>query len=142
MGFAIAYTTTEQISPALQREIIDSLKKHSAGRTWLSCEPPWLINQDGYLVGGSKPRDDFDRRDVASAKAEGLPDGTVNALLDCLCGVSAEFDIDWEISHDYSDSPVGYIRCGECDDEVRSLCQAFTDLGDDLRNLDVDPDDI
>ncbi len=55
MGFAVAYQTTEQISLALQREMIDAANDMSNGRTWLSCEPPSLMNENGTLVGASKP---------------------------------------------------------------------------------------
>lgn len=142
MGFAIGYRTTEELSPALQREVIASLEQQSAGRTWLSCEPPILLDDGGCLRGSSKPNFYPHADDVASARSHELPDGTVKDLLDCLCRVSAEFDIDWEIVHDYSDGPVGYIHCGACDDEVRTQCEAFADLADDLRDEGINLEDL
>jgi hypothetical protein len=141
MGFAIQYKTTELISPALQTEMIDAANTLSKGRTWLSCEPPCLFDNIGKLVGFSKPNFLPHPEDVASARAEGLPDGTINDVLDVLCALSRQFDIEWEVSHDYADGPIGYIRNGICDDEVRTQCDTFNDLADELRGDDFDFDD-
>ncbi len=142
MGFAVAYQTTEQISPALQRQLIDAMNDLSVGRTWLSCEPPFLMNEGGTLVGASKPNFAPHPDDVSSAKSEELPDGTLNDVLDVLCELSRRFDVDWEISHDHSDGPLGYIRNGVCDDEVRTQCDAFTDLAGELGVEGFDLDDF
>ncbi|WP_372723594.1 hypothetical protein [Novipirellula sp.] len=142
MGFSVAYQTTEQISPALQREMTDVASELTYGRTWLSCEPPYLMNQSGTLVGASKPNFSPHPDDVASAKSEGLPDGTLRDLLEVLCELSRRFDVDWKISHDHSDGPLGYIRSGICDDEVKTQCDAFSDLADELGGEGFDLDDL
>ncbi|GAA4444595.1 hypothetical protein [Novipirellula rosea] len=142
MGFAVAYQTTEQISPALQREMIHAAKDLSSGRTWLSCEPPYLMNENGTLVGASKPNFSPHPDDVASAKSEGLPDGTLSDTLEILCELSRRFDVDWEISHDHSAGPLGYIRNGVCDDDVTTQCDALTDLADELGAEGFDLDDL
>lgn len=142
MGFAIAYQTTEQISPALQREMIDVANDLSRGRTWLSCEPPDLTNENGTLVGASKPNFSPHPDDVVSANSEGFPDGTLSDVLKVLCELSRRFGVDWEISHDHSDGPLGYIRNGICDDDVKTQCDAFTDLTDELGGEGFDLDDF
>lgn len=126
------------------------------GRTWLSCEPVSFFSilhngpdPDGILRGFSKPNFFPHPDDASSAQAEGLPDGTLRDVLDILCELSARFDIDWEISHDYSHGPVGYIRGGVCDEDVREQCEAFAELpdvlsnefGDEESNDDEDGDD-
>lgn len=142
MGFAIVYRTTGPISTALQREVISAATDLSGGRTWLSCEPPYLMNENGTLVGASKPNFAPHPDDVSSAKSEGLPDGTLNDVLEVLCELSRRFDVDWEISHDHSDGPLGYIRHGVCDEEVRTQCDAFTDLADELGGEGFDLSDF
>jgi hypothetical protein len=122
--------------------MLDKINSLSSGRTWLSCEPPWLFNNDGALMGISKPNFSPHPDDVASARSEGLPDGTLIDLLDILCELSRDFDVEWEISHDYSEGPIGYIRNGVCDDEVRTQCTAFNDLADELGGQDFDLDDL
>jgi hypothetical protein len=99
-----------------------------------------LHKYDGLLGGSSKPNFTPHPDDVASAEAEGLPDGTLNDLLDILCQLSRQFNVDWEISRDYSDGPLGYIRGGNIDEDVRTQCTAFNDLAADLgmEGLDLD----
>jgi hypothetical protein len=50
------------------------------------------------------------------------------------------YRVDWEISHDHSGDPVGFVRGGESDEEVLSQMEAFADLGDILRDLGQDED--
>jgi hypothetical protein len=142
MGISVAYQTTEQISPALQREMIEAANELSRGRSWLGCEGPYLMNENGTLAGSSKPNFLPHADDVASAKSEGLPDGTLNDLLGVLCELSRRFDVTWEISHDHSDGPLGYIRNGICDDEVKTQCDAFSELADELGREGFDLDDL
>lgn len=138
MGFSFSYETTEPISPLLQQEIVAASDQLLSGRTWLSCEPPHLTNDGGRLRGNSKPNMMAHPDDVTSAQTESRPDGTVRDLLEILVVLSGRFDIDWEIAHDHSDGPLGYIRNGICDDVVREQCEAFSDLTQDLLDEDVD----
>lgn len=131
MGFAIGYDTTEAVSREVARRIIARAAQMAEGRTWLSCEPI-ILEQDaaGRVGGSSKPNFMPHPDDVASARAEGLPDGTVNDLLEILCALSTQFGVDWEISHDYGF--VGFIREGICDPDVKTQCNAFNDLAADM----------
>lgn len=138
MGFAIAYRTTESVNDELASRLIAAASAASAAHTWLSCEPPILQIDDGHLLGISKPNFMPHPDDIVSAEAEGLPDGTVNDLLDLLCKWSYDFGVDWEISHDYSDGPLGYICEGVCDREVRIQCEAFSQLTEDLFDEGLD----
>lgn len=125
MGFSISYESTKPILRPRQQEIIDAAKQLNSGRTWLSCEPLHFSDVNGRLWGASKLNFWPDPRDAASARAERLPDGTVWHLLRGLCKLSRQFEIDWEISYDDSDGPVGYIRNGTCDREVRHAIKVF-----------------
>lgn len=142
MGFSIRYTLTEPITAEKEGRVFDAVKTLREGRTWLSCEPPLLHKYDGRVAGSSKPNFSPHPNDVASAQAEGLPDGTLNDLLDILCQLSRQFHLDWEISHDYSDGPLGYIRNGEIDDEVRAQCESFSDLAGELGMVEFDFEDL
>jgi hypothetical protein len=142
MGFAISFDMTESVSDEMETAILKALESLRAGRTWLSCEPPFLLKYDGVLSGSSKPNFMPHPEDVASAEAEGLPDGTLNDLLDILCELSRQFRVEWEISHDHSDGPVGYIRRGHVDEEVRIQCETFSDLAADLGIEGFDLDDL
>jgi hypothetical protein len=109
----------------------------------LGCEPVGFLPEqdDGYLLGRSKPNFQPDPGDAASAAGSGLPDGTTRDVLAILCQLSRDHQVDWEISHDYSNGPIGYIRGGICDGEVTAQLEAFADLGDTLADFMADSDD-
>jgi hypothetical protein len=109
------------------------------GRTWLSCEPVFFFDDDvdGHMMGCCKPNFMPHPDDVASAQAECLPDGTIQDALNVLCKLSRDHEIDWEISHDYSDGPIGFIRNGQADFEVLEQIEAFGRLADALGEFDI-----
>jgi hypothetical protein len=129
MGFEVYFRSTQPVDKPVTDAIIDAADAANEGRTWLSCEPVYIFNrEDGHLEGGSKPNFRPHPDDAASAASEGLPDGTVRDMLDILCQLSRDHGVDWEISHDHSDGPIGYIEGGVCDDEVLAQIEAFADL--------------
>ncbi|MFG0289422.1 MAG: hypothetical protein ACF8CQ_14680 [Rhodopirellula sp. JB044] len=142
MHFSVAYETTELISPLLQQEMIAFADELSSQWNWLSCEPPCLSNRDGILAGASKPNFSGHVDRVASDQVSDRRDGTLNDLVRILCAVSAEFDVDWLISHDCSNGPLGFIRCGRCDEEVRSQCDVLSELTQELGRVDLDLGDF
>lgn len=140
MGFTVYYRTTEPVDPSTRVAIDASCTKLCRGRTWLSCEPVSFFggDDDGHMMGGSKPNFMPHPDDVASAMSEGLPDGTVQDALDVLCQLSRDHRVDWEISHDDSDGPIGFIRSGQADPEVVVRIEAFGSLGDLLAEYGLD----
>ena len=119
MGFEVYYRSTRPVSPA-EAEAIDE----AAG---LLCDAldslRWEevcfydVQADGHLSGGSKPHI-WPPHGDAAATAERQPLPAARDLLDILSQLSREHGIDWEISHDYSDGAVGYIRGGTIDANV------------------------
>lgn len=133
MGFSIHYRSTRPFAPADSETIKAAAQGANAGRTWLSCEPVrFYPDEDGHLWGGSKPNFMPHPDDAASAASTGLPDGTTRDMLDVLCRLSRDHAIDWEISHDGSDGPIGHIRGGVCDEDVLVQIELFDELGDIL----------
>ena len=128
MGFAVAYESTKKLAPEHQARVRNALERATDGRTWLSCEPPMLMEQDGHLVGVSKPNFSPDPDDIADAESQNLPDGTLMDLLDALCKVSAEQFVDWELSHDHG--PMGFILDGACAPDVREQCEALAEAAE------------
>jgi hypothetical protein len=142
MGFSVCYRSISPVGLAQVEAIEQAADNLCRGRTWLGCEPVNFFPQDdGYLFGCSKPNFQPHPDDAASAARSGLPNGTTRDLLDVLCQLSSDHGIDWEISHDYSSGPVGYIRGGVCDAEVLTQIEAFADLGDILDDplVDLEP---
>jgi hypothetical protein len=72
---------------------------------------------------------------VAAAAREGLPDGTVRDLIDILCKLSSDFEVDWEFSHDHDPGPIGFIRGGVCERRLQEQMEAFGDLGGILQEM-------
>lgn len=139
MGFTVYYRTFEPVDPQLQAAITKLAEEKCRGRTWLSCEPVgFFAPTDGHLLGGSKPNFLPDPEDAASAAEEGLPDGTLRDAIDILCGLSRELGVDWEISHDHSDGVVGYIRRGECDDDLRNQLAEIEELVQAMQEMGLD----
>ena len=73
--------------------------------------------------------------DVAAVASEGLPDGTVQDLLDALCQISREYNVDWEFSHDHDPGPIGFIRHGVADDRLIRQIDEFRGLGDAIGEI-------
>ena len=145
MGFTIYYRSTEPIESDRANAIRSAARDFNKGRTWLSCEPMSFFADDGgHLLGGSKPNFQPHPDDVASAASEGLPDGTVHDLLDALCQLSQEHNVDWEFSHDADPGPIGFIHNGVADDgligqlnALAGLCDALAEI---MHEFDRDPD--
>jgi hypothetical protein len=142
MGFTVYYRSTRPVSQAEAEAVEQSVDDLCRGRTWLGCEPVGLFpgQADGHLFGGSKPNFQPHPDDAAAAARSGLPDGTTRDMLDILCQLSRDHGVDWEISHDYSDGPVGYVRDGVCDEAVLAQVEGFADLGDILAGLEAERD--
>jgi hypothetical protein len=141
MGFSIRYRSRQPIRAAEVSAIKRTAEEACEGRTWLSCEPPVdfsIDDEDGHLRGFSKPNFHPHPDDAASAAQEGLLDGTVRDLLDVLCRLSREHGIDWEISHDYSEGPIGFIRAGMCDVDVQTQVEILADIAEELDSLSDD----
>ena len=137
MGFTIYYRLIRRISPARANAIRRATTTLIEGRTWLSCEPVSFFQdqKDGRLFGGSKPNFQPHPDDVAAAARESLPDGTVHDLIEILCKLSSDYAVEWEISHDHSPGPIGFIRKGLCGPRLREQLEALGDVGGILRDL-------
>jgi hypothetical protein len=140
MGFSVYYRSTRPVSQTTADAIEQAADDLCHGRTWLGCEPVGFFSEraDGHLLGGSKPNFQPHPDDAASAARSGLPDGTTRDMLEILCQLSRDHQIDWELSHDYSNGPIGYIRSGICDDAALTQIEAFADLGDILEDVMAD----
>ena len=53
MGFDISYSTTERISPTLQREIMEEANALYSQYSWVNVMGPSLQDEGGYLIGDS-----------------------------------------------------------------------------------------
>lgn len=132
MGFSVYYRTAEPVEADKRSAVIKMAERFTAGHSWYGCEPLFLQDlPDGGLWGASKPRlIGFSDEDFEAAESENLPDGTISDLIECLCRISYEFGIDWEIGADNVPDPVGFIRSGDADAEVSSLVEFLVEAGE------------
>ncbi len=128
MGFAFYYQSTEAVDSRKRAAIDADCRRLCEGRTWLSCEPVHFGDVDGRMWGGSKPNYMPHPDDVADAALQGLPDGTIQDALNILCQLSRDHGVDWEITHDEADGPIGFIRNGHADYEVVTQLEQFASL--------------
>jgi len=119
----------------------------SRGRSWLSCEPVAFYprQDDGHLLGGSKPNFQPHADDAAAAALSGLPDGTVHDLIEILCKLSNAFQVDWEFSHDHAPGPIGFIRGGVCEpgllERIEHISIAVSALQEKMDEFELEADD-
>ena len=120
MGFCVYYRSTRAVTATEAEAINEATIPLCDDPDWVGCEPI-CFNEcldayvDGHLTGSSK----------LSMKAHHeyeIDDGdriaTIHDLMDALCELSRDHQIDWEIGHDYYEGPVGYIRSGLADDKL------------------------
>lgn len=136
MGFAIHYRSTEPMHPARAFEIKQHAELLIRRFLWASCEPVLLRQQhDGRLVGQSKPVFFPAEIDGGDHDPHGLPDGTVMTLAEVLCELSREYEVEWEIGHDYEPAPIGVIAGGVVDDDLMEQLETFGSIGDLLEDV-------
>ena len=139
MGFAVSYRSTRPVATTEKVAIQQAARNASEGRTWLGCEPvQFLGDEEGHLFGASKPNFMPHPDDVAAAAQEKQSDGTTRDMIDVLCQLSRDHAVDWEISHDFSNGPMGYIRSGICDEDLLTQIEIFSELPDILGELGID----
>jgi hypothetical protein len=139
MGFTVSYRSTRPVTPTEKAAIQLAARDTSKGRTWLGCEPVHFVSdEDRYLVGSSKPNFVPHPDDVAAAAQDERPNGATRDMIDVLCQLSRDHAVDWEISHDFSNGPIGHIKSGTCDEEVLAQIEIFSELPDILGEFGID----
>jgi hypothetical protein len=137
LGFAVSYRSTKPVEPSQCARIQAAIKEASRGKTWLLSEAVWVARQaDGHLWGASKPNFQPHPDDVAAATMENLPDATISDVVQILCDISRAEGVDWEVSHDGSGGPIGFIRNGIADPDVLAQIEAFADVCQILSELE------
>ncbi|WP_165224057.1 hypothetical protein [Aquisphaera insulae] len=127
MGFSVHYRSTRAVTAAEAEAIDQAAARLCDDPDWVGCEPVCFsecidadlgdgIYPDGYLSGSSKPGMRPHREYVIPGEETRFV--TIRDLIDALCQISRDHQVDWEIGHDYHDGPVGTIRSGLADDEL------------------------
>jgi len=140
MGISIQYRSLHPVGAEQADAVRDAAHEANAGRTWLSCEPvffyPKEVAKSDHLLGSSKPNLSPHPDDVEAASRMDLPDGGFQDVLEILCQLSREFQIDWEIQNDFVPNSVSYIRDGACDSNLNDLAETISDVSQFLEELE------
>lgn len=127
--------------PALAFQIKRRANQLNSNFGWDGCESVQLEQTTNGLLGGSSTTmfaadPDFDM---------GINDETASdiaALIDVLCELSREFEVDWQIEHDYEEDVVGCIREGIADVEVIEELETICAIGEMLGDFEGDGEDF
>ncbi len=134
MGVCIYYRSCEPLHPAAAYDINQHVDRLLERYTWNSCEPVLLRHfPDGHLGGASKPNFDEDEFRF-DEEMGGLPDGNVMTLVEVLCELSRDHEVDWDIGDDYSPKPIGCIRNGVADLDLMEQLETLDLIGDLLES--------
>ena len=127
MGFSIHYRSTRSVTPSEAEAIDQTAARLCDDPEWAGCEPVDFFEcldanlnggpyPEGHLSGSSKLS--FQAPEELALPGEETRIVTIRDLIDTLCQVSRDHQVDWEIEHDYHIGPVGYIRSGLADDNL------------------------
>lgn len=104
--------------------------------SWEGCDEVGLEQKSDGFLSGSSPT-------TFVADAEMLHEfdslesaGDMEALVDVLCELSRNHEVDWEIRHDYEPDVIGYIREGIADIEVLEELETIRTIGEMLGDFD------
>ena len=130
MGTSIVYRSVEPIASGRKDEVAEFAETLVVNYVWVSCEPVSFYDEcdDGRLVGSSKLVFDPSLEEIEALSTESLPDGTIADVLNVLSQISTRFKVDWEVSHDYDETPIGYIRNGQIDADLNRAIMAFSQI--------------
>ena len=135
MGFSIYYRTTETMQPVLAYEIKQQAARLVGAYRWNSCEPVTLTQQtSGYLFGASKPNFFPPEVDSEPDDVDNMPDGTVLSLVEILNSLAREYDVVWNIGHDYEPEPIGQVNGKNVDVELLEELETLGSIGDLLED--------
>jgi hypothetical protein len=128
VGFCVSYRSTRAVTAAEAEAIDQAAARLCDDQVWGDgCEEIGFYEcLDANLNGGPYPEGHLSGDSKLSLKAHreyAIPGVeprvlTIRDLIDALCHISRDHQIDWEIGHDYHDGPVGYIRSGLADDKL------------------------
>lgn len=135
MSLSIRYRSLEPMHPKLAFQIKKRAAQLNTIYPWAGCESVQLQQgTDGILGGDSTtcfladPDLDVGINDAAASD--------IAALVDVLCELSREFEVDWQLEHDYETDVVGYIRFGIADAEVLEELETICAIGEMIGEYD------
>lgn len=147
MGYSVYYRSTRAVTAAEAEAIDQTAARLCDDPEWAGCEPILFSEclgadlnggpyPEAHLSGGSKLS--FKAPEELAIPGEGTRIVTIRDLIDALCQISRDHQVDWEIEHEYQEGPVGYIRNGLADDKLVAEIDRLSAEIEEARNLRID----
>jgi hypothetical protein len=137
MGFCLYYRSSEPMHPALAFEIGEDVDRLVQQFAWCNCDPVTLKQEtDGFLAGESNAW--FCTGDVQDDTFSSLPPAVLMTVIEVLCQLSANHDVDWVFGHDYEVGPVGRICDGIAEADLIEEIETLDSIGDLIDDIDRD----
>jgi hypothetical protein len=126
MGYTLTYRSCQPVSPEQEATVRAAADAFNQGRAWvltflrderddhMSC-----FMEPSESPGGEPPGE---KPPLWPGAYEG------KCLLDGLCGISRDCQVDWEIHEPYGLRPVGYIRGGVCHADREAQIEAARNM--------------
>jgi hypothetical protein len=126
VGFCIDYCSTRAVTAA-EAEAIDEAANLLCDEDGVGCEPIYFFEclqaslgelpyPEGHLSGSSKMSFNTPEEDAIPGVETHIV--TVHDLVDTLCQISRDHQVDWEVGHSGLEGPAGYIRSGVAEDKL------------------------
>jgi len=122
MAFTVHFQSTEPISSIVHQSLSESLAQLTHRHHWAGCEPPVLADEldaSGKILGSCRPNFMPIPDDYLNCDSKRLPDGSIHDVIDILSQLSSEFVVDWQLDHDHHEGPIGFIRNGSVDIQLK-----------------------
>jgi hypothetical protein len=131
MGHTLTYRTCQPLSPEQEAAVRSAADAFNQGRAWVLTF--FRDERDGHLTCYMEPSDRPDGNPAGGKTLQWPGPYEAKCLLDGLCGISRDCQVDWEIHHPYGLRPVGVIRGGVCHADEEALAEATRNMGEVLR---------
>jgi hypothetical protein len=145
VGFCINYRSTRAVTAAEAEAIDQAASRLCDDDNWGDgCEEICFYEcfeanagerpyAEGHLSGSSKISFNAPEEDAMPGEETRIV--TIHDLIDTLCQISRDHQVDWEIGHDYHEGPAGYIRSGSADDKLVAEIDRLSAEIEEARNL-------
>ena len=128
MAYTVSYRSCLPVRPEQEAAVRKAVDAFNQGRVWVLSISRNEI--DGCLVCLMKSTEQSDGKTGGARHWPGAYE--VKCLLDGLCGISRDCQVDWEIRDTYCLRPLGIIRNGECHADPEAQAEAARNMGEVL----------
>jgi hypothetical protein len=124
MGHTLTYHSCQPVDAEREAAIRKAVDTFNVGRDWilhLLKEPA-----TGKLIGTMELKSELDSGRASAGKQRWPGPYEAKCMVDALCDISRDCQVDWEIRATYAARPVGTIRGGVCQSDQEAHEEAMS----------------